>query len=183
VPPVPVVTTPPVPPPSPPGPIPRVDKAAPPPKAPAPPATAAPTKADWKQFDPQRRPDWLKPPAAAEGRLELVAVVRGARPLAVFRLDGAYRRVPVGEEIAGLRLIGLETDAVRLRHGEQLYWLRLATDRKLGGSRQPAPARRPTPGPAPGEPAAVNGPAVPDDLPPVTGPERDRPRPPMGPAN
>lgn len=125
-----------------------------------PPKPKMPTVAELKPHDPQEPPAWALPPQAAEGGLELVAVIASAKGQAVFRKEGAYHRVRVGDTIEGLAVERIDAGGVYLKDGDHRYLMRMPDPIRPGGQRggtvaaRPAAPAAPTPEPARTEPEA-----------------------------
>ena len=145
----------------------------------SPPKPKLPTQAELKPHDPKEPPAWALPPKAAEGGLELVAVIAGQNGMAIFRKEGAYHRVRVGDKIDSLRVERIDTRGVFLQDGEHRFLIRMPDKIRPGGSRNgvaSAPRTRPTTGtpnatPEP-EPTPTPGPTTPEPtLAPLPAPE------------
>ena len=128
---------------------PRPAKAAPPAKPPA------PTPGELARLD-QRPGAWQTPPGPGQNGLNLVAVVQGKRPQAVFKLRGAYVRAREGDKVGDYTVERIAEREVYLLQGGHRDRLPLAKRGAppAGETKEPAKSEQPEE-PAADEPAAA----------------------------
>ncbi len=111
---------------------PRPREAEPPPEPEQPAEPARPSAEELRALDPTGPPSYTEPVVLADQGLVLAAVIQGRRPAAVFRTGEGYRRVVVGDEIAGYRVEQVLARVVYLRRGRARFQALLPAGPRAG---------------------------------------------------